>query len=308
MEKEKEALLVSVIVPTYNSANTIEDALNSIFKQTYRKIELIIADDNSTDITVEVVQNWLSVNSFRFLNTMILESEKNQGVVKNFNKAITKSKGDYIKIVAGDDMLLPDAIQVSMNYMILYPSKINFYKVEIFGPNLRLNRNMQRFCNRGYKILNSTQQEIYRELLKDNYIAGPSWGVIPKKVFDNVGMFDERFPMLEDYPFLVKLKRNHYEFILIDNIQAKYRILGNSLCHSEGQFKESLISFSMEEKVNLLLQEKMYYTVFTEKVIAFRYRIKKKYGSKSFFYICTYLLYFLMPSILIKAIRNKLGI
>lgn len=307
MKKNDMEFMVSVIVPTYNNSDTIEEALDSIFNQTYEKLELIITDDNSTDTTVKVVQNWLSINSDRFLNAVVLENDINQGVVKNLNKAIKKAKGDYLKFTAGDDILLPEAVRVSMDCLSLYPQKINFYKVRIFGPNLQLNRNMQRFCDRGYRILNSSQEKMYRELLKDNYIAGPSWGVIPKKVFDNVGMFDERFPMLEDYPFLVKLKQNRYEFLLIESIQAKYRISGDSLCHSEGLFKESLISFCLKEKVKLLLQEKMYYAVMTEKMVAFRYKLKKQYGSKSLFYIWSYFLYLFMPVPLIKAIRNRIG-
>lgn len=307
MNKEDTEFMVSVIVPTYNNADTIEEALNGIFNQTYKKLELIITDDNSTDTTMRIVRNWLSISSDRFLNTIVLENNINQGVVKNLNKAIKKANGDYIKFTAGDDILLPGAIKVSMNWLFIYPQKINFYKVKIFGSNLRLNRNMQRFCERGYKILNSNQKKMYRELLKDNYIAGPSWGVIPKKVFENVGLFDERFPMLEDYPFLVKLKQKRYEFLLIDSIQAKYRISGGSLCHSGGAFKESLISFCLIEKVKLLLQEKMYYAAIIEKLVAFRYKLKKKYGDKSLFYMWSYLLYFLMPVPLVKAIRNRIG-
>ena len=306
MNKEEKDALVSIIVPTYNSAGTIGETLDSLFHQTYENIELIISDDKSVDATIEIVKDWLSTYGNRFRNTLILENDVNQGVVKNLNKAIGESNGNYIKIVAGDDMLLPKAIELSMDHLFLYPEKINFYKVEIFGENRRLNRNMQRFCDRGYKILNSTQQKMYRELLKDNYIAGPSWGVIPKKVFDSIGLFDERYPMLEDYPFLIRLKQYHYEFVLLDRTLAKYRISGSSLCHGESRFKESWISFEMLEKEKLLIQEKMYYTLFKDKIDIFRYKLRRKYGTRSFMYLWSYSLYIFMPRILMKSIRARL--
>ena len=102
--------LVSVVVITYNSAKTVLKTLDSIAAQTYKNIELIISDDCSKDETVKVCKDWLKENSEIFVRTEIVTVEKNTGVSINLRRGIAVSKGDWIKGIAGDDLLVKEAI------------------------------------------------------------------------------------------------------------------------------------------------------------------------------------------------------
>ncbi|KAA6320476.1 putative glycosyltransferase EpsE, partial [termite gut metagenome] len=102
-----EQPLVSIVVITYNSSKYVLETLESAKVQTYQNIELIVSDDCSTDDTVDVCQNWLDENKERFVRTELLIVLKNTGVSANCNRGYKVAKGEWIKGVAGDDMLFP---------------------------------------------------------------------------------------------------------------------------------------------------------------------------------------------------------
>ncbi|GAB1452027.1 hypothetical protein MASR2M47_20830 [Draconibacterium sp.] len=102
--------LVSIVVITYNSSKFILDTLESAKEQTYQNLELIITDDCSTDNTIEICQNWIEKNSYRFVNTELITVEKNTGTAPNANRGLKVSKGEWIKFIAGDDFLLTNCI------------------------------------------------------------------------------------------------------------------------------------------------------------------------------------------------------
>src|SRR5690606_12047202 len=102
--------LVSVVVITYNSAKYVLATLESIKAQTYQNIELIVSDDCSNDDTVEICRSWMVENCERFIRTELITTEKNKGIPANCNRGVTASQGLWIKIIAGDDLLLPNCI------------------------------------------------------------------------------------------------------------------------------------------------------------------------------------------------------
>jgi len=109
--------LVSVTVITYNSAKFVLETLESIRQQTYSNIELIISDDCSKDNTVELCQQWINEHGGRFVRSTIVTTPVNTGVAANFNRAIDNSNGEWIKGIAGDDLLLPTSVADYINYI-----------------------------------------------------------------------------------------------------------------------------------------------------------------------------------------------
>jgi alpha-1,3-rhamnosyltransferase len=112
--------LVSIVIITYNSAKYVLETLESVKAQTYEKIELVISDDCSTDDTVEVCQRWIEENKDRFIATKIVTVAKNTGVAPNCNRGVRASKGEWLKLCAGDDLLLPECIQDNLQFSIRY--------------------------------------------------------------------------------------------------------------------------------------------------------------------------------------------
>ena len=89
--------LVSVVVLTYNSSSFIEQTLNSVLKQNYERIELIVSDDGSKDITCRIVEEWIDIHSKSFERCALIKSYTNRGTCKNYNQGVFNSHGEYIK-------------------------------------------------------------------------------------------------------------------------------------------------------------------------------------------------------------------
>ena len=95
----KEDILISIIIPAYNAEKTIDEAIQSVFQQTYQKWELIIINDCSSDKTEEFVKKYLDQNN----KIIFLNNEKNLGVSATRNKGIAASKGEWIAFLDSDD-------------------------------------------------------------------------------------------------------------------------------------------------------------------------------------------------------------
>ena len=109
--------LISVIILTYNSSSTVLETLDSVFVQSYKRIELIISDDSSKDSTVELCNNWISLNRSRFESCKVVTSATNTGVTLNVNRGVKECKGEWIKILGGDDLFLSNAISDVVDYI-----------------------------------------------------------------------------------------------------------------------------------------------------------------------------------------------
>jgi glycosyltransferase involved in cell wall biosynthesis len=103
--------LVSVIIPTYNRAALLVEAMDSVRAQTYRPIELVIADDGSTDETAEVVRAWGQRHGDRTLSVVYVYQE-NAGQAAAYNLGLAESHGEYIQFLDSDDYFPPDRLAV----------------------------------------------------------------------------------------------------------------------------------------------------------------------------------------------------
>ncbi len=96
--------LVSAIIVTYKQLQYLYETIDSVLFQTYPKIEIIIADDGTTDFDVKQVERYVyEHNRGNIDSVVVFSNEKNMGTVKNENKALELSKGEYIKLIGGDD-------------------------------------------------------------------------------------------------------------------------------------------------------------------------------------------------------------
>lgn len=256
--------MISVIVITYNSEKTLIETLESIYRQTYEEIELIITDDGSKDQTVNISKAWIKEKGKRFVGTQILESV-NTGVAKNCNRGINASKGEFIQIIAGDDILYPEAIEKKYNCAKENNLKIVFCKVRPFGNNIENVNKMIKFCEQGYKIIEEGYQAQKNAILNDNYIAGPSGGFYSSAYIKSIHGYDERYPMMEDYPFIYHYIYAGNTIYMLDEILADYRISDGSLCMKKGSpmglshakffFQERMIQMLREGKFGLVIKQ-----------------------------------------------------
>ena len=101
---------VSIIIPCYNHEDFLDDCLASILNQTYQNIEILICDDCSPDNSYEKILSYKEKLENKFNNVVILKNEVNCGVTKNVNRMLKLAKGEFVKTIASDDSMAPNAI------------------------------------------------------------------------------------------------------------------------------------------------------------------------------------------------------
>lgn len=149
--------LVSVIMPAYNSAEFIEDAIRSVQNQTYPNWELLIVDDASTDSTPQIIQEFSKSDS----RIKILQNELNLGAGKSRNKAIKAALGDFIAFLDSDDLWKPEKLQVQLKFMQKDKLAVSYSSYELMSHN---GTKLQKYI-KALPVLN------YQKLLKSNYLG-----------------------------------------------------------------------------------------------------------------------------------------
>lgn len=238
---------VSVAVITYNSSSTIIETLDSILKQSYgtKKIELIISDDYSKDECNKVIDDWLLVNKYKFLDVVFIKNNENKGVSANCNEAWKACSYDWIKTIGGDDILKTACIEENVKYVESNSDcKIVFSKMRWFGSVDKITPDEQ---NMSFFRLTSAQQNKRLKYFSFNF-APTSF--INRKALESVGYADENYRMIEDLPLWLRFTAAGYKLYFLDAITVKYRV-GDSISmsnsnHTNFAFLNDLIAINKE--------------------------------------------------------------
>jgi alpha-1,3-rhamnosyltransferase len=223
--------LVSIVVITYNSAKYVIETLESTKTQTYQNIELIVSDDCSTDNTVEICRKWIEENKDRFARTELITMPENTGIPSNCNRGLKEAQGEWVKLIAGDDLLLETSLEKNIDHVYKHPeievlqSDVLEYKDEIkeeFRLPFRSNNTLR------FNDPEITPYEQFQILLRFNPINATS-AFVKKEIFEKVGYYDETLKLLEDRPLWLKLTINGVKIYYLDIISAKYRKHRNSV-------------------------------------------------------------------------------
>lgn len=235
--EQKKTAAVTVAVITYHSEETILETLDSILKQTYgpENIELVISDDASKDDTVKLIELWLVKYRSHFRCVNFLSNEVNGGIAKNCNIAWKAATSEWIKTIAGDDILLPNCISDNVDYILEHQNKnisVLFSKMQSFcvaasGEHLHLAIMPSREELQFFQLSALAQ---YHFLQKQGICGAPSV-FINREILKNVGYADERF-LVEDYPLWLKLTSKDIKLYFMNVTTVKYRI-GESISRNK---------------------------------------------------------------------------
>lgn len=211
MDSKQDQALVTIIIPSFNHAPYVQQAIRSVLSQTYNNIELIVIDDGSTDNSREEIARTLTeVQSIPRL-VVYIENE-NKGLCKTLNEGIHRASGDYIGFLASDDAYLPKKLEHCVRLLERSESAVG----AIYTDGYLVNHDGERIGRFTERYPVPLLTDAYKELLVGNWI--PALGVLYKKsVFSSLGGFNESL-RVEDYEFLIRLTK-------------KYRILRLSECH-----------------------------------------------------------------------------
>lgn len=194
-------LLVSVILPTYNRAELLPRAINSVLAQTYPCWELIVWDDGSTDNTEPIVRSY-NDKRIRYF------SEKNHGVAYARNRAIEVSQGGYLAFLDSDDEWFENKLAAQVEALNTHPQIDMLFSdfMDIIESTQEKYRIFEQYSN-VLKLLDVEQVNdglfviragMPERLAVENFIATDTV-MIRRKLFDDVGGFAEELKILEDF-------------------------------------------------------------------------------------------------------------
>lgn len=222
--------LVSIAVITYNSSKTIVETLDSICNQTYPSLELIVSDDGSSDNTVDECKVWIATHKDRFVRVEILTVEKNTGTSANLNRAELACKGEWVKSIAGDDLLLPNCIQDFMDYAHTHPEALVIIgQTQIIGGDEKYRILFYELRKESFKQLSQmSHDELYEHVMENNNISAPAV-IFSKTLLEKYGKLnDEKIVFIEDWPRWMKLLRDGIYPHFLDKEVVVYRLGGVS--------------------------------------------------------------------------------
>ncbi len=192
---ENKNPLVSIIIPTYNSAVYLAQAIDSALTQTYQNIEIIVVNDGSTDDTESIIAPYRKNPKVHYI------VQGNKGLSGARNTGIRAAKGEYIALLDADDIFLPEKIKEQVVYMQHHPScalcYCDLYHFWDGQPEQKMKMRYTYYSG----------EEVFARLLEGSFIA-PVTVLIKKEVFETLGYFDEVMRQYaEDYEFWLRIAR-----------------------------------------------------------------------------------------------------
>lgn len=196
----RDSPLVSICIPTYNRAGMISEAIKSALGQSYRRIEVIVVDNASTDTTEEVVAGFSSDPRLKYTR-----NEKNLGLFGNFNRCIEVASGDLIHILHSDDSMDPGFTECCVAFFLQNPDVyLTFGSAKVIRDSRLVSE--IRYSDAGCVI---TPPEGFRRLLAErNFIVCPSV-MVRKELYGESGGYPADLPYSADFALWLKVTRAH---------------------------------------------------------------------------------------------------
>ena len=227
--------LVSIIVVTYNSSLYVRETLESAKRQSYLNIELIITDDASKDDTVKICRDWIENNKNRFVRVDLKTVEKNTGIAKNCNRGLKLANGEWLKYIAGDDILMDDCIKDNLLF-VSEKKDVSFITSQIQTINESGDFfNAEEFdydALQKYYFNKPAQKQLKTYARLPIFLNSPAF-FIRKEAIIKAGGFDERFKIYEDICLIYRMNINNYRIYNLEKYTVKYRIHDNAISRSK---------------------------------------------------------------------------
>lgn len=251
--------IVSVIIPAYNASRYLKETIESLLVQSYSNLEIIIINDGSTDDTETVIRPFLTEKRIKYF------SQANGGISKARNKGVVCSQGVYIAFLDADDLALPERIEEQVDFLEKnsdYGVAYSQFQSFIEGRSRRL----FTYRRTGFS------GNIFQPLLQYSFIC-PSTVMLRRKVFDDVGGFDEQFRDAEDWDLWRRLAYRGVLFGFIDKPLVLTRLHPQSLSGFANQVRMKKMNLYSFEKLFNQMTETERVVWQSERIVA-RLRMK----------------------------------
>ncbi len=249
-QRQKKNRTISVIIPTYNRAWALPRAIDSVLKQDYPHVEIIVVDDGSSDNTQEILQ--------KYKGKIRVFTQENKGVSAARNLGIRNSTGDFIALLDSDDAWTEQKLSCQIDFFDANPAALICQTQEIWIRNgVRVNP----------KNRHKKPSGMIFEPSLSLCLVSPSAVMMRKQLFQIKGYFNEALPVCEDYDLWLRISHDtpihlidtvgtiktggHADQLSSRHSQDKYRIASIvSLLESKVLTKEQ------EEQTKIVLQQK----------------------------------------------------
>ncbi len=251
---EARDLLVSVIVPCYNAAEFLEEALRSALAQSYHEVEVLVVDDGSTDNSAEIARRF----PVRYIR------QENRGLSEARNTGIRESKGSYLVFLDADDRLKPRAIETGLGALALRPDC-----ALTVGDHVFIAPDSSYLAD---SVKERHLHSHYEALLRSNFIEMISSVLFRRSIFDEVGGFDATLRVAEDYELYLRIARE-WPICCHPVIVAEYRMHGTNTSRDS----ELMLTTTLQ----VLKSQASYLDYDPGRLIAFREGVRswrKQYG------------------------------
>lgn len=197
---------ISVIIPTYNRAQDVAEAIQSILGQTYSAFEIIVVDDGSEDSTLETLDQFGE-------KITVIKNPENRGVSFSRNAGINYATGEWIAFLDSDDRWHPTKLEAQVNFHREHPEIRISQCDEIWIRNgVRVNP-MSKHAKQGGWIFDKCLPRC---------IVSPSAVIIHREVLEHSGLFDEDLPACEDYDLWLRIAPLYEIGLLDEKLVTRY--------------------------------------------------------------------------------------
>ncbi len=264
--------LVSIIIPCYNHEQFLDDCMWGLLKQTYDNMELLICDDHSDDSSYEKICSYKERLAERFKRVVLKQNETNLGITRNLNRMLKEAKGEFIKIIASDDVLFPNAINEYIDNatkddnICVYVSNGKKIKESSCAPDFEV------LCSVYEAAPEFKRDNMIEQLTDSNPIFAP--GVfMPYEIYEKCGFYDEQIA-IEDLEYWMRIvTRSLYEFRYVNKPLVYYRLNENSVSSqavNKKLEKRRMVLHTAEmeiiEKYRSYMDKRMYAKIYLEKI------------------------------------------
>lgn len=206
--------IISVVIPAYNAERTVLETVESVQKQTFSDIEIIVIDDGSTDRTVEIIQR---IRDER----LKICSYKNGGLPVARNRGISHANGEFISFIDADDLWTLDKLELQLAALQQHPEAGVAYSWTSYFID------GQEQSIFPYNPVFS-EGNVYDKLLVNNFVASGSNILARRKAIESVGEFEPTLKSCEDWDFYIRLAAK-WHFVVVPKHQILYRQSLNTL-------------------------------------------------------------------------------
>lgn len=235
-------IMVSVIVPVYNSEKYIRRCLDSVCGQTYTDLEVILVNDGSKDHSLSILQEYSGRD-----HRISLVSQENKGVAAARNTGLRNANGDYILYVDADDWIEPDAIECLVSRMD-EDADIVFCSSDHAETPEDVRRESKTEC----EVWDQDRQLL--EFMKHKRMTGMLWNKLIRKSIMDGSSFNEKTGYGEDAEFLWKVLKKSRKMVVTNEVLYHHVLEDMSISHLS--FSEKKFSaIPMWEAINKEVQE-----------------------------------------------------